>query len=198
MPPALGGLCPRLAEPRWEVPRDVEEELDFVGDVACTSGFFFKMVFDEAARRNVTLHNEKAYIPFKRYPRREFHNFLVRVGPIIYPGAPGREFMRRFGQLGLRTILTTPIGKALVAATDWDLREMYKHVTAAYEFSRQERVLELIAVGDHHAHFQLQDVEFIDSYHVGTLESLMLAVDTPGKVLIDMLDDRFCELLCIW
>lgn len=182
--------------PRFSQPVDLDAHLRKLPAGATCRGLYFLTPLAQLQR--VAPQHEllrpgqlggRRYVAFSTYPYADFLRLLVAVAPVIHPGLPPGEGLRRLGQGGYDALLSNHIGRVIFGVFGRDFERVVMAGPRGYDVSVNFGSLrsELVAPRHVRYHFTGRPI-FLETYQVGIIEGGMRACKVAGEVRV-LLDD---------
>jgi uncharacterized protein (TIGR02265 family) len=187
-----------FVEPAWDAPIDVDACLRALPAGGTIKGMFPGAIVAEAERRGFVVHVQRdRYLPFLDYPVPEHAALLAEAAPLFYPGISLRRALRKLGRAAMPTFMQTTIGK-VVMKQEPDIDALFGIVRHAYEIALKRPCIEIEERGDSHAILRLRDLYFLDSHHVGAIESFLRHRGLQASIRVHSESLVNGEFLCSW
>lgn len=171
----------QFVKPDFTAPLDVAAILKQIPDSITLKGAFVdsieKMVVELPNWREELYRGmpHQQYATFKNYPRHEIMQLEVRAAQMKYPNAPLRQALRLGGQTVYPQMLSTIVGKMIMAALGNDLNTLFRVVPRTMHMFLNFAHIASYQVADRHWLMHFKDYySYIDCGEVGIMEGMVM------------------------
>jgi uncharacterized protein (TIGR02265 family) len=169
-----------------KAPMDVDAYLAHCPEDATVKGVILNGILKKMEKRGVKAPPSFGpFHAFKTYPLREHMKLTVEAAKLTFPRETLREALRQLGQTTYPEVLDTLIGKVVFGALGKDPGAILKLSSKAYQIIGSRAQAKVVESGRTHIHTHVTNAYgFLDSFHYGTSEGVLLACGRPGTVHI--------------
>lgn len=171
--------------PDFNEPLDADERIARAPEDGSVRGLFLQIVADELAARGKPPLGARQYSGFARYPLREYMKLVVAAAPLLHPGLPLREGLRRIGRAVYPAFKDTMAGSAIFAFAGRDFARVAGLAQKAYGVAVAPGEVSVREPGPRHVVVELRQIyNFPDCLQVGVWEGAMGVCGAEGQVQI--------------
>ena len=189
-----------FVEPPWEKPLDPASVVRRIPESGTVVGMFLAALADEARRRDAPLPSARSrYVPYQFYPMREHVQLLLEACSLICPRLPLRTALRKLGRQSIASLLTSTIGKIVLASKE-DVMMVLGGLVKTYPVHVRPSLATILQQSPGRAIVRLEQIHFfLDCHHIGVLEgALRFAGKRHTNVRICSYSATSADLLCRW
>lgn len=184
----------------WPAPATVEASdpwQEYVSRIAEApeTGTVRGLYFSEIMRLAPWLRGtaRRRYVPFSKYPLREFMQLLVDAGRQAHPSKSPHEALRLLGMTTYSTFASSMAGVSLLSSVSIDIERILELTPHIYPLAIEPARIEIAHRAPGEAIIQLRDVwTFPESYQVGVWLGGMSFVGVDGT--IDVIRHGWCNV----
>ena len=188
-----------FVDPPWSAPFDASAALRGIPETATVAGLFLEQLADAARRDGKSLPSARErYLPFRFYPLREHASLLLEASARMYGNVPIRQALRKLGRAAPKALLTSTLGKVVLASAAGP-EEVISAMVRAYPINVRPCRLSVLDVGRGRAIVRVEELSFfLDSHHIGAFEGALTYAGKRGAVKICAYSPVAADLLCTW
>lgn len=185
--------------PDTAAPLDLERRIASAPTDGRVKGMFFRGVQEHARKRGKRLRPETNYIAFRGYPLEEWLRFLPEAAEAVYPHLPVRAALRALGQSGFDALEGSTTGRVLFSLAGRAPSTAVSLIGKAFELIKSHGSVRVTQRSDDRAVVSYREIwDYIDSWHVGTLEGGLKAFGVSGSVRVRMVSIDRGDLEIRW
>jgi uncharacterized protein (TIGR02265 family) len=186
-------------DPPWSAPLDAATVLRAVPETATVAGLFLEPLAEAARREGKPLPSARdRYTPFRFYPLREHASLLIEACARLYPNLPLRQALRKLGRGAPQALLTSTLGKVVLASAVGP-DEIIAAMVKAYPINVRPSRLQIVELAAGRAIVRVEEMHyFLDSHHIGAFEGVISYAGRRGTVKICSYSPVSADLLCTW
>jgi uncharacterized protein (TIGR02265 family) len=170
---------------------------EYVGRIqeAPESGTVRGLYFGEIMRLVPWLRasNTRRYLPFSKYPLREYMQLLVDAGRAAHPSKTPHNALQALGLTTYSTFASSIAGMSLLSSMAIDVERVLELAPRAYPLTITPGSVEIVSRTPGEAIVQLRNMwTFPESYHVGVWLGAMEILSVEGT--IDVIRHGWCNV----
>lgn len=188
-----------FVEPPWSAPLDGAAVLRGVAESATVAGLFLEPLAEAARKKGVRLASARErYTPFRFYPLREHVTLMLEACAALYPDLSLRTALRKFGRGAPKALLTSTLGKVVLASAI-SPEETIAGLVKAYPLNVRPCRVHMLEASPNRAIVRFEELSyFLDSHHVGVFEAAIGVAGKRGSVKISSHSPTAADFLCTW
>jgi uncharacterized protein (TIGR02265 family) len=187
-------------------PIDVEAQREGVPAAATTKGLFVNLLGAYVKQHRPEAADEyrrfypRAYSAFQDVPLKDTLWRGADAARLAHPELPLAEALRRMGRPAWQNVLSSLLGRVLFATLGRDLSLIFRYGPRGFEvFEKNSTRVRYEQLGDRHFRYRYDPCyNFIDCYHVGVIEGVVLAFGLSPEITV-ALEARYSGAIeCRW
>ncbi len=183
--PALGSIAP---VDRWQ---EYEARIFEAPENGTVRGMFFTEILRLAP--GVRASHRRRYLPFSKYPLRDYMQLLVDAGRSAFPSHAPEEGLRELGRTAFPIFTSSMAGIALFGGVGTNYERVLELIPKAYPLTIEPCRVELVSRVDNEAVFKLRDLwTYPESYQVGVWLGGLQVLGLDGT--IDVIRHSWCSV----